>query len=618
MRLLLRWIATMAIASVIIAPLYANDAAKNAAAPATTPVVRSSARRPSRQQSSTQPAVSHTTPKVELFVGYSYWDAVPAPLSNRMRYLHGGSTSLAYNFNRYIGLVADFGGYADSKLTLFSNFRHTSMGVDSSGSAFTYAVGPRLSYRRYERFTPFAEVLAGAVHASPVKIKGCASNCTPLGSDNTFAALLGVGFDIKITRHLAWRLIEGDFLLTHFDDPLSPGGRWRDWQSNVRLSSGLVFRFAGESAPTPAPVASVTTACSADKDMVYAGGGDFVVVRAQASNPGQDSLNYSWLASAGSVDGTGPEARWNSAGREPGAYTVNVRVVSSRNGTADCSVNIRVEARPNRPPTMSCSASRGTVIVGEPVEIVAIASDPDGDPLSFSWTASGAKIGGSASSVTFQTAGLAPGSYTIAGHVDDGRTGVADCSANVAVNAAPVADRVKELETRLALHSIYFQTGQPGVTTPEGGVLKSQQDVLLTLAEDFKQYLVLMPQAHLTLEGHADRRGSIEYNKRLTDRRVDGAKGFLIEHGVPAANIETQSLGKQENLDADQVKLLVDQNPDLSNDERQQIEGNLLVVVMANNRRVDVSLSTTGQQSVRRFPFNAKDSLSLLSTQGSK
>jgi hypothetical protein len=34
---------------------------------------------------------------------------------------------------------------------------------------------------------------------------------------------------------------------------------------------------------------------------------------------------------------------------------------------------------------------------------------------------------------------------------------------------------------------------------------------------------------------------------------------------------------------------------------------------LANNRRVDVTLSTTGEQSVRRFPFNAKDALTLLS-----
>jgi hypothetical protein len=39
-------------------------------------------------------------------------------------------------------------------------------------------------------------------------------------------------------------------------------------------------------------------------------------------------------------------------------------------------------------------------------------------------------------------------------------------------------------------------------------------------------------------------------------------------------------------------------------------------VRLANNRRVDVVLSTTGEQSVRKFPFNAKDALTLLSRSG--
>ena len=38
------------------------------------------------------------------------------------------------------------------------------------------------------------------------------------------------------------------------------------------------------------------------------------------------------------------------------------------------------------------------------------------------------------------------------------------------------------------------------------------------------------------------------------------------------------------------------------------------MIILANNRRVDISLNTTGQQSVRQYPFNAKDSLTLLRT----
>jgi hypothetical protein len=69
-------------------------------------------------------------------------------------------------------------------------------------------------------------------------------------------------------------------------------------------------------------------------------------------------------------------------------------------------------------------------------------------------------------------------------------------------------------------------------------------------------------------------------------------------------------------MTSEEVKQLVEADPDLSPAEKQKILKNLLTVRLANNRRVDVTLSTTGEQSVRRFPFNAKDSLTLLSRGG--
>ena len=645
MKLGVRIIAMMAVAFVMVPALYADDGAQpkttatkdepaSIAAPAASaeaqpdtaaplPVPFSSASPQSQSGSDAQPvAATHRWdesddyyPKVEWFLGYSFWRAVPTALSNRMGYLHGGSTSIAYNLNRYVGLVADFGGYDDSRLTLFTPT--TSETFSSGGSAYTYLFGPRFSYR-YERFTPFAQALFGGTHASSVKLSGCtgASFCTPLGSDNAFATAIGVGFDIRITHHIALRLIQGDFLLTHYKNLLSADGTDRGWQKNVRLSTGVVFRFGGTPPPPPPP--PLAAACSADREMVYAGSGDLVVVNAQAGPPGQNPLNYTWSASEGTVDGTGSEVRWRSSDIPPGTYTIKVRVDDGRNGSAGCSVNVRVETRPNRPPTMSCSADHASVTVGQPVEITATASDPDNDPLSYSWNASGGRVEGTGSSVTFGTADLPPGSYTISGHVDDGRSGTADCSVVLDVQAVQPPPEVKELETRLALHSIYFATARPTVENPTGGLVDSQQQVLAALATDFNRYLTFKPEAHLTLEGHADRRGSIEYNKGLTERRVARAKSFLVEHGVPEANIETQAFGKEKNLDADQVKQLIEQDTDLSSEERQRIESNLQVIVLANNRRVDISLDTTGQQSVRRYPFNAKDSLTLLSPAGGK
>jgi lipid-binding SYLF domain-containing protein len=69
-----------------------------------------------------------------------------------------------------------------------------------------------------------------------------------------------------------------------------------------------------------------------------------VVVRANASDPDNDSLTYTWTATAGAIDGSGAEVHWNPAGVAPGAYSVTAHVDDGRGGTADCRTELRVEA----------------------------------------------------------------------------------------------------------------------------------------------------------------------------------------------------------------------------------------------------------------------------------
>jgi outer membrane protein OmpA-like peptidoglycan-associated protein len=644
MRLAARCIATLAIAFAIIPGLRADDTTKPkakadtvapvespassdtapAATDATQPVSSATAFAPYSSSLQSQSGYvgssgamhswdegEHYTPRVEWFLGYSFWRAVPTSNSNRMGYLHGGSTSIAYNFNSYLGLVADFGSYDNNKLTLIGPTG--SQTFNSDGSAFSFAFGPRISYRRYERFTPFIEALLGGAHASSVKISGCTGtpNCTFLGSDTGFATFLGTGFDIKISRHISLRLIDADFLLTHFKDPFSTNGQGRGWQDNVRLSTGIVFRFGG-SPPAPPP-AALMASCSADKSTVYADSREIVTVRVDVSNAGNSSLSYSWIASDGAVDGTGSIVRWNSGRAAPGVYTVKVRADNVRGGTAACSVDIRVEARPIRPPSLNCSADRSPIVQGESTGITSDASDPENRQLTYSYSTSGGRIVGNGPKVRFDSTGSAPGNYSVKCSVANDRGGTADASTNVEVQAPAPPPEVAELEARLSLHSIYFQTARPTEKNPAGGLVESQQEVLAALATDFNRYLTFKPDAHLILGGHADVRGSEEYNKHLTERRVERAKSFLVEHGVPAGSIDVQSFGKDDNLTAEQVKQEMQDNPDLTPEEHQRALANLQIIVLANNRRVDVSLSTTGQQSVRRYPFNAKDAMALIS-----
>ncbi len=617
MRLCARIIATIAVTVSLVPTLVIHAEAK--ASPSARALDRSagSGQAEDAAASSSTPGrharhKKHDTPTIELFLGYSHFRGAPTlSAGNRMVGLNGGSASIAFNFNRYLGLVGDFGGYDNTELRLSGPGANPPRVADADGTVYTFLGGPRISYRSPSRFTPFAQALFGGVNASEVTLSGCTGAlCTPLPKQIAFAMTAGLGLDIRLTHHISIRAVQAEYMMTRFPDPTTGSS---NSQNDVRLSSGLLFLFGGGGAPIPQANGTPVAVCSVDAKTIYAGSGDSIAVHSKASDPDNDPLTYSWTSSGGLVEGTGPDVRWNSSGTTPGTFTVSLRVDDGRGGSANCSTDIRVEPQADQPPTISCSADRNSVTAGEPVQVTATASDPDNDPLTFSWNASGGQIVDSGATVKFDTTGLATGQYTVTGHVNDGRGGSADCSVNVDAQRAATP-----LEVRLALHSIYFPTAQPTSQHPEGGLVPSQKQTLVSLAGDFNTYLQSKPDARLILEGHADPRGAVEYNQKLSERRVDRTRHFLIEHGVPEANIETKAFGVQQNLTDAQVKDAVEKNPELTPAERQKALDNLNTIILASNRRVDVTLSNTGQRSVRQYPFNAADSLTLLKKEGSE
>jgi outer membrane protein OmpA-like peptidoglycan-associated protein len=159
----------------------------------------------------------------------------------------------------------------------------------------------------------------------------------------------------------------------------------------------------------------------------------------------------------------------------------------------------------------------------------------------------------------------------------------------------------------LAMRSVYFETDRPGKGNSEAALLPTEKQTLETIAADFKKYLTYKPDATLTLSGYADRRGPATYNQLLSERRAALAKRFLVELGVPEANIEIHAFGNEQNLTADDVTRLLDQDNDLGVEARQKVIRKLSNIVLAYNRRVDFTLSSTGQESARVYPFNTDD-----------
>jgi outer membrane protein OmpA-like peptidoglycan-associated protein len=435
--------------------------------------------------------------------------------------------------------------------------------------------------------------------------------------DNTWGPVVtaGGGLDFNtplFNHHLAIRLIQADYQFTRENFPDSEGGTGNF--NIARLSAGLVFHGGSF-----VPPAAVTLGCLASPATIFPGDPVTVTATAGELNP---KLNTIYSFSGDGVTVNGATATVATASLAPGSYTVKCGVKEGKPGkeglkpweSADTTATYTVKAF--EPPTIGCSASPSTIKPGETSMIAASGVSPQNRPLTYTYSAASGTISGSGATAAFNSAGAPTGTVAVTCTVTDDKGQAANANASVMIEAPYVAPvepaEVKQLETRLALHSVFFPTAQPRAEHPNGGLVASQEGTLTTLASDFKKYLGYKPEAHLTLSGHADVRGSVEYNQALSERRVARTKQYLVEQGVPEGSIETRGLGKEENLTADQVKDMVEQNPDLSATEREKVLHNLGVIVWAQNRRVDVTLSTTGQESVRQFPFNAADSLTLL------
>jgi len=165
---------------------------------------------------------------VNVFVGYSYYNASPLPVETSRSNLNGWEGSFEGKVIPWVGMVADFSEH-------YANPSSCPLPVQPAGSGpgqvscsnvvsheQNFLFGPRVSIS-VRKFRPFAEALFGGGHV----------NTNGFGSDTSFATALGGGLDYKIIRPVALRF-QGDYVQTRF---------FGETQNNVRLSTGIVLRF---------------------------------------------------------------------------------------------------------------------------------------------------------------------------------------------------------------------------------------------------------------------------------------------------------------------------------------------------------------------------------------
>jgi len=450
------------------------------------------------------------TPKYEVAGLFSYINFRPGSQPDFNNY--GATGSFAYNSNRWLGLVAEVGGYTFSRTvnTLPPGATQT-VSSDIKGDLWTYLFGPRLNFRHFDHFVPFVEALFGDARGNP--------NITGDVTQSSFGLALGGGVDVVLSKNVSWRFAQIDYLMTNFSGPdLAASAR----QNNFRIGSGIVFRLGYPPAP-PKPNHPPVAACSAAAPSVYKGSTDVVAIHVNASDPDNDPLTYTYTATGGTVDGTGPDARWNPTGLALGSYTINVKVDDGRGGTASCAADVAVVERPNRPPEISCSPERSPIIAGERVAIISRASDPDGDPLTFSYAATGGQISGTTSTAQFDSTGLTAGSYSITCTADDGRGGRTSAKTNVDVQAPappPQASKVGDCGYTKVAASRF-----------DNACKRVGDDVALRLKNE--------PTSKLVIVGFADPKEPKA--TKLAETRAELAKKYLGEKGIDASRISTRA-----------------------------------------------------------------------------
>ena len=478
----------------------------------------------------------------DIFTGYSYLAPkgtvnVPQPNGTTLPFNYnavnvGGLFSGAYYFNKYVGGQLEFG------LHEWGDANPNGSNIGTHGNDDGFVTGSAGIIFRYPTadITPFVHALVGGAH-----ISGPDKNAAMWGPDLTVGG--GMDYDTPLfDHHLAIRVFQADYSYMHADfGPGVYGGR-----ANInaaRLSGGLVFHL-GSIAPPPPP----TIACSANPTTVFPGDPVTVTATASGLNPKENAV-YSW--SGDGVSGTGTTATVATGSLAPGSYTVKCGVKEGKPGkeglkpwqVADASTTFTV--KDFEPPTVSCSANPTTINPGDSATVTANGVSPQNRPLTYSFTATAGTVNGSGSTGTYSSAGAPSGNVDVTCNVadDKGHSATATASLTIAPPPPPPGPSPEQLrlEARLALHSVFFATAQPRAAHPEGGLVPSQQQTLTTLATDFKSYLAIKPDARITLTGHADVRGSAEYNQALTQRRVDRVKSFLVEQGVSASAIDTQS-----------------------------------------------------------------------------
>jgi peptidoglycan-associated lipoprotein len=107
-------------------------------------------------------------------------------------------------------------------------------------------------------------------------------------------------------------------------------------------------------------------------------------------------------------------------------------------------------------------------------------------------------------------------------------------SSSASSSSAQSAEDAAEAKLAAIGNTVYFDYDSAALTADGQGTLARQA-----------AFLKINPATKVVIEGHADERGTREYNPALGERRASAARDYLLAKGIDSARVRVVSYGKE-------------------------------------------------------------------------